>query len=341
MTQNYQSYLFNFSSSYMGGGLKRIMAYLQWFNERGGACFALNHHLKGIEKKFPANHYCFLQQSPLAKVLNYSSQFNQFVSEIGEIDLYYSYGIPLAGKLGKVNWLHIANVLPFVNARKYVSLKRSLELKLLGFLIKHSLKYADIVSAESGASLKLLNTANKKLVISVNGSDEEISLYDQLKDRNQVENIAVAVGTCQYKSMDDVYRIYTHLRETNSDLSLVIAGIKEDVPDYIKNDKQVILKGVLSQPQVCDLLKVAKYYLTATLIENSYNAASEGIFLTREAFVSDIGPHRELLQNTHYEVFDHLKTKINSLYVKHKDLKINNLKSWDQVIREMIDVSNY
>jgi glycosyltransferase involved in cell wall biosynthesis len=339
MTQNYQSYLFNFSSSYFGGGLKRILAYLRWFNERGGACFVLNHRLKGIEKTFPANRYCFLRQHPISKVLNYSRKFNLFVSEIEKINFYYSYGIPLVRNLGRINWIHIANVLPFVNSRQYVSLKRSLELQLLGFLINKSTKYADIVSAESQSSLNLLDTSHQaKLVVSVNGSDEEIAAYDK-KNTSQTENVAVAVGTCQYKSIDDVYTIYLHLRQSNPDLCLVIAGIKEDVPAYIQKDNQVILRGVLSQLQVCDLLKNAKYYITATLIENSYNAASEGIFLARESFVSDIGPHRELLKNLKHQVISNLGTQIGSLYIKQEDLNVNNLKSWDQVISEMVNIT--
>jgi len=114
-----------------------------------------------------------------------------------------------------------------------------------------------------------------QLVVSVNGSDEEITSQSD----SRLENIAVAVGTCQYyKCIDDVYKIYLHLHQSDPSLRLVIAGIAKDVPNYIQKDERVILRGVLTQLQVCELLKHAKYYLTATSIENSYNAASEGVF---------------------------------------------------------------
>ena len=126
------------------------------------------------------------------------------------------------------------------------------------------------------------------------------------------------------------------MRQSNPELQLLIAGIKEDVPDYVRKDNQVNLQGVLSQPQICELLMKAKYYLTATLIENSYNAASEGVFFARESFVSDIGPHRELLQNVNYKIINNLGTQIPSLYINHQNLNSDILKSWDHVINEMI-----
>ena len=55
-----------------------------------------------------------------------------------------------------------------------------------------------------------------------------------------------------------------------------------------------------------------------------------------ESFVSDIGPHRELLRNVKYQVIHDLNTRLPSLYVKREDLDSKNLKSWDQVIREML-----
>ncbi|EKD71510.1 MAG: hypothetical protein ACD_46C00176G0002 [uncultured bacterium] len=335
---NYKSYLFNLSYSYLGGALKRILAYLEWFDKHGGSCFALNSRLKGIEKKFPNNHYCFVRQNPTAKVFNYSSRLNQFISDIGKIDFYYSYGIPLPCKVGRVNWLHIGNVLPFVGLG-YVSFKRSLELKLLGLLIKKSMRYADIISAESEFSLSLLDRSFKdKFVVSVNGSDEEISTYKNNLFFNNIENIAVAVGTCRYKCIDDVYKIYLHLRQSNPDLRLIITGIKEDVPARVQKDNLVVLCGILPQLDVCNLLKKAKYYITTTIIENSYNAASEGAFLAKESFLSDIGPHRKLLKNVKYNVINNLNTRVPSLHVHREDMNVNNLKSWDQIIKDIIQI---
>src|SRR3990167_798876 len=200
----YGSCVFNFSSSHFGGGLKRILAYVEWFNEHGGSNFVLNEKLREIEDKFPKNKYCFLKQNPFNKILNYYKELNQFLSTIGTVEFYFSYGIPIPRKIGKVNWIHVANVLPFVNAGQYVPFKRSLELRLLGFLMRNSMKYAEVISAESEASLDLVkNNSIAKRFVSVNGNNEEIEASQQQTNMPtlEVNNIAVAVGTCQYKSM--------------------------------------------------------------------------------------------------------------------------------------------
>ena len=47
----YQNFLFNFSSSYSGGGLKRLLAFSEWFNKNGGANFIVHdNYLKRHEK---------------------------------------------------------------------------------------------------------------------------------------------------------------------------------------------------------------------------------------------------------------------------------------------------
>jgi len=217
-------------------------------------------------------------------------------------------------------------------------------MKLLGFLTRKGLRYADIISAESESSLKFFDQhLEDKFVISVNGSDDEIRIATErstLIDPLDIDNIAVAVGASRYKCIDDVYRIYIYLRKLNPELSLVIVGLKEDIPlsAELRKDKLVKLTGLLPQPQVCELLKKAKYYITATVIENSYNAASEGAYLSSEAYISDIGPHQELLKGVKFNVLDNLNTRVASLRVRREDLNINNLKSWNQVIAGMVNI---
>ncbi|MBW2660877.1 MAG: glycosyltransferase [Deltaproteobacteria bacterium] len=342
MNRSYQSFLFNFSASYGGGGLKRLMAYSSWFNEHGGASFIVNDRLKGIDKQFPVNKYLFLRQSRFSRVINYSSQLNNLIADTGAIDLYYSYGMPLPRKVSRVSWFHLSNVLPLTKEIVPLPLKRRLEMLLLGFLINSCLKYADVISAESDTSIGLFDKLlSHKLFISVNGSDDEISAYENgvgAGVNRDAENIAVAVGTYYYKCIDDVYKVYSHLLKSNPSLRLIIIGAREYIPSYVLKDHHVVAKGFLSQSEVCDLMRRSKYYITSTIIENSYNAASEGAFLARESFISDIGPHRELLKGANYERLDNLGTRVACLHVKSTDLDPRNLKSWDQVIGEMVNL---
>ena len=180
-----------------------------------------------------------------------------------------------------------------------------------------------------------------KLFVSVNGSDDEIDAYENgVGDgvNRDAEDIAVAVGTYYYKCIDDVYKVYSHLFKSNPNLRLIIIGDREYIPPYVVKDPRVVAAGVLSQAKVCDWIHRSKYYITSTIIENSYNAASEGAFLSRESFISDIGPHRELLKGTKVERLDNLGTRVAVLHAKSADLDPENLKSWDQVIGEMINL---
>ena len=43
----FEHFLFNFSSSASGGGLKRLLAYSDWFNNNGGAQFIVHSNLRG------------------------------------------------------------------------------------------------------------------------------------------------------------------------------------------------------------------------------------------------------------------------------------------------------
>lgn len=342
MNHPYLSFLFNFSSSYSGGGLKRLLAYSSWFNEHGGAAFIVNDRLYGIERQFSINKYFYLRRSRISLAINYSRQLNNIIATVGGIDLYYSYGIPLPYKAGRVNWFHLSNVLPLTKEEVPLPLKRHLEMRLLGFQVNSCLKHADVISAESNTSIELFESIfSQKLFISVNGSDDEIDFYEngiEYSVNRDAEDFAVAVGTYYYKCIDDVYKVYSHLLKSNPSLRLIIIGDREYIPPYILKDSRVVTKGVLSQPEVCELIRRSRYYITSTVIENSYNAASEGAFLASESFISDIGPHREMLKGVNVERLDNLGTRVAVLHIKSADLHPKNLKSWDQVIGEMINL---
>ena len=322
------------------------MAYSRWFNENGGASFIVNYRLDGIDDQFPVNKYFFLRQSRFSLAINYSSKLSKLIADTGEIDLYYSYGMPIRRKVSRVNWFHLSNVLPITKEIVPLPLKRRLEMRLLGFWIRKCLKYADVISAESDSSIRLFDKRlSHKLFVSVNGSDDEICAYKNgVEDgvNRDAEDIAVTVGTYSYKCIDDVYKVYAHLLKLNPNLRLIIIGDREYIPPHVLKDPRIVAKGVISQSEVFDLLRCSKYYITSTVIENASNATSEGTFLAQESFISDIGPHRELLKGAYFERIDNMGTRVSCLHVKRADLCPRNLKSWDQVIGEMIDlVTNY
>ena len=52
------TYIFNFSRSYSGGGLKRLLAFSKYFNENGGSNFIVNSKVKPHMEDF--NHINFI-----------------------------------------------------------------------------------------------------------------------------------------------------------------------------------------------------------------------------------------------------------------------------------------
>lgn len=337
MTINNEVLLFNFSASHSGGGLKRLTEYSRWFNSHCGANFIVNSNVHGIEKQFSNNNYFFWGSNRLDRLTNSTPKIKDIIKKIGQPHLYYSYGIPVTYRHGKINWFHLSNVLPIIKKKFPLPLRRKCELKLLGAITNYYVSNADIISAESKSSLNLFDERfNSKKKLSVNGSDDEINAYNNPHFNEDLKNTAICVGTYAYKAVEDSYEIYRSLLRENSSLKLIIVGNKNNLKPYICNDPQVEVTGVIPQSQVCEYLKNSKYYLSSTLIENSYNAASEGVFLANESYISDIPPHRELLSGLKFDVNNSFNTKLPVLHLKKENLHPINLKTWDQVVTEML-----
>jgi len=315
--------LFNFSSSYTGGGLKRLIAYLEWFDNNGGAHFIVNHRITDLPLDNKNNTLYYIDSSKIQKVLNNQNFLVDIARQIGtDIDLYYSYGIPVPYKVGKVNWFHLSNVFPLIEHSGHgLHLLRSIEFKWLGVLIRRNYKNAEVLSAESNYSLSLFpSNLHQNLVVSPNGSDKEIKLFEQSIDL-KINDIAVIVGTFFHKDLDNSYNIFLELQEKNSKLRLVIIGDRTMIPHKIKNDQRVDVIGKVPHDEVIALLSSAKFYINTSRVENSWNAASEGALLAQESFISDIEPHLELLDIIVREKYVHNNSP---LHLEKKSLTPND-----------------
>jgi hypothetical protein len=334
----YKNYLFNFSSSYTGGGLKRLIAYIEWFNKKGGSHFIVNEKLRGKLDDFSRNTYHYVSVTHFQKLINTQRYVDVVIKEMGKCDFYYSYNIPIKKNPAQIKWFHLSNVLPFTSMSKFnIPYRRRIELWWLGILTKQGFQYCDFVSAESRFSLQLFGLENnKKLLVSVNGSDQEIALISSFSSGSVVKNIAVIVGTYYHKNLIDSYKIYRHLKINNNELKLVIIGDIDTVPLSIKNDPQVELKGVIDHDKTINVLSNSRFYITTSKVENSWNAASEGVFLAKESFISKIPPHCELLQDSAMEPLSHLGTFHPILHVSRDNLNSDKLETWDEIITTMI-----
>ena len=154
----YKGYLFNFASAASGGGLKRLLAYSEWFHCNGGAQFIVNSKFREQLKQFKNNDIIYVAETKIERALNRQLFLKPWQNSQAQLDLYYSYNLPMKKIAAKTKWFHLSNLLPFDNHSNYQIPKvRRIELWWLGRLIRRSFKYCDIISAESLYSAELLS----------------------------------------------------------------------------------------------------------------------------------------------------------------------------------------
>ena len=324
--------IFNFSASYIGGGHKRMIEFVKYMNNYGGATFILNKNVERDVLNYNKNIYFFIKQSNISRLILGNYYLNRILSNYENIDFYYSYGIPFTKKIGKINWLHISNILPFYSHDYKIDLYQKIKFKYLKYLFDKSFKIVDYISAESNFSLSLISDFFKsKQVLSINGNDDEL-----INNVNRIrENYAVVVGTLKYKALDETLLVFQKLKENNINLQLFIIGDKNNIPKSFSLIKDIKIFGLIERNKVINILRSAKYYISNTTIENSYNAASEGVFLANESFISDIPVHRELVIHSKFNIIEIKGCKNKILHIKSENLNISILKTWFDIINDM------
>ena len=328
--------LFNFSPSRLGGGYKRLYQYAKFLDQVGGATFFIHPTCAALRDEFPHNRYVVIEQSIFARMFNDCSFLHSFMDGKPQPDFYYSYGIPIYHRLARINWFHLSNVLPLALRGIPLDFYTRIKLGLLGQRIKADLDNADVVSAESLYSLDVIGSDHAgELFLSVNGNDDEIEFFSRAVDLPKL-SIATVVGTYIYKALDDTLRVYDFLKRSEPDLRLRVIGPEKTVPSSLRNHTGVDLVGLQVPTDVITSLRQSRFYISTTHIENSYNAAAEGIYLADEAYISDIEPHRELLAGQSYQTVNIAGIDRPMLHVRRDDLTSNVLKSWAQVAEDMM-----
>src|ERR1700733_5576329 len=329
-------FLFNFAASYSTGGYKRLYEYAKWFNNNGGAWFVIHPRCSHLVAEFPNNRCFIAEQSRIERLYNDCAYLRTIEREIGQPDLYYSYGIPLYFHFGKVSWFHLSNILPLGGKAIPLSLFARLKFAFLGMKIRTGFAYADVISAESASSLRMLGAQSpERLFLSVNGSDDELA-WLRSREGTPKEDIATVVGTASYKGLDDSFRLFESLKKTDPQLKLIIIGQPNWIPRALTHKQGVVIRGIETRAAVIDWLRRTRIYISTTRTENSYNAAAEGIFFADESYISDIGPHRELLMGMPFEEVSVPGVRSPLLHVHRDRLTGANLKNWEAVVVEMI-----
>ena len=328
--------LFNFSASYSGGGYKRLHSYAKWFDAHGGAYFIIHLQSTALAAEFPRNRYFVVAPGRWARLWRDGVYLDAILATMPQPALYYSYGIALFARFGRVNWFHLSNALPVARGHVPMSLADRLKFALLGRRIRRGLVHADVIAAESECSLDMIGREyGGRLFVSSNGFDDGFAELGRA-DNETREDLAVVVGTYRYKALDDAFRVFNMLRAACPQLRLRVFGPSALAPPEMRGDAAVELVGTQPPAAVVDALRKARHYISTSRIENSSNADLEGTFLSENAWLSDIGSHREMLAGASWVAVAVPGVARRLLHVRGAELSTSGLKPWRQVIEEML-----
>lgn len=344
--KNNMVWLFNFSSSSVGGGLLRTLETVKWFDNNSGAYFILNNKIKSdvfiYNKK---NKYFFISDNKIKRIFFEGSYIPKIVEEIGQPDVYFSYGIPVFNNIGKINWFHISNALTITTNKISLRLETRIKMLILKKRIVRSLNFIDIVTGESEFSIKLLEKeASKRNLkcyydILPNGYDKSLINKILSQKKNKIDKYAVTVGTYKYKKIGITHKLFNQIRELNNLRKLIIVGPARNLPRSVVKDRSVEIKPSLSREDLLNLLYNAEYYISASQIENSSNAALEALLLCDKIVLSNIPSHNEMLRS--------FKTK--KIFLDNSNLEFDVLEninknidaiSWAEVSKKLFDIIN-
>lgn len=340
-------WLFNFSSSWVGGGLIRTIETVKWFDDNMGAYFIVNNRIKGkISKYNKINKYFFISDNKVKRLLSDGYYIPKIIEKIGRPDIYFSYGIPVYNDIGKINWFHISNALALKTEKISLPLKTRIQMLILKKRIIKSIKNTDIATGESEFSISLLKEESSKKNLNCyydvlpNGYD--ISGIKKIvnKKREVLSKYATTIGTYRYKQIKVALKLFHQIKYANNLRKFIIVGPINNIPKSVIKDEFVEIKPNLSRKDILNLIYNAEYYISASQIENSSNAALEAILLSKNIILSSIPSHNEMLRN--------FKTK--KLILNNSELEFNTLEnsrnskidaiSWVEVSKKLFDIIN-
>jgi hypothetical protein len=306
--------LFDFSSSPVGGGLRRLEAYAEYFSRSSLKTHFFVHdqalNRNSIQRLVPTT---LVHKTSASKLLLRNRYFSEIT--VGAKWL-YSYGIPIKRGLAERNWLHISNVLPFFLFHATVDPSLFSKNLILLMQFRANCRNNDIISAESNFSVERyvkLTGWNGKSMILKNG------LHEVDSEPEPKQPYAVAVGTLSYKRIDLTYQLFQGLKTSLGLKKLLIVGDSTRVPEVIRTAFDVEVQGFLPDAEMQSTLKRASYFFSTSEVENSSCAVLEGLQLTQKAVLSNIPSHLEMLRkdvalNLPYRGIDYLivdQTNVN------------------------------
>lgn len=323
--------IFDFSSSPIGGSFRRIEAYAFFFSNSNIKTLFLLHPqvAERLNNKYQIEIE-IIKKNFLGKFFSRNLYLNKYE---GKCRWLFSYGIPITNPVGKYNWFHISNILPFSNSK--ISLSSFVRLKslMLYFYILRSKSYLDIVSAESYFSINLAKKIfNEKILIHLNNGFSKDSLITNQKVNKKY---AICVGTAKYKRIDISFNLFLTIKEEYNIKELLILGSEKEIPSFIRNSNLVKVINKVEDNEYFSLLSNSSLFISTSEIENSSVAMMEALQFSKRLILSNIPSHSEIY------IAEPDKLKINGkeyliINNSNNDVLIKYFSDWNDIISKML-----
>jgi len=322
--------IFDFSSSPVRGGLRRLVAYLEYFSVSSIRALFLVNPNAGIDREKYNVEIEAITQSVAKNALLCSDYLEKYR---GKTRWFFSYGIPIARPIGKFNWLHISNVLPFSLGQ--CSLEIELFFKMIIRSAQYSLysKKADMVSAESKNSILLYKRSTGYCGPTSVLYNSTLSVPKDAK--TEKGDYAIALGTTKYKRIDSTYDVFRAYGAEMGIHELWIVGNARKVGRSARSDPRVRIIDFIPEVELVSILSRALYFISTAEVENSSTAALEGLLITKRAILSMIPPVLEMIDVTQAM---NLICKGREYIVINEESQVKDIAyiPWRQGIEEML-----
>tara|TARA_B100000029_G_scaffold511989_1_gene607423 strand:+ start:895 stop:1959 length:1065 start_codon:yes stop_codon:yes gene_type:complete len=346
MTQQKRTWLFNFASSFSGGGLRRLIETAKYFDTNGGATFIINKKSEQFLQQYSKNNIFFtVQPNKILRLLKDGYYLKKILRKAKTPEIYFSYGLPIFFDVAKINWFHVSNALSLTTKGINLPFLKKLEMQVLRNKILRSLEYADIISAESEFTLNLIKARAESRNLSIfrsilpNGFNHS-ELSSISKPQECKDLYSITIGSYKYKRLELAYDIYNLLKQDEPRLNrFIIVGNKSDLSKRLSNNNEVAVYDIQERERLIKLISGAEYYISASQIENSSIAALEGLILAKKTIVSDIPSHYEMLK--HFQCDEIIDPKTGTKFLIPNVVEKNKLKSfptWDKAIYQLNDI---
>lgn len=332
--------VFDFSSSPVGGSLRRLHAYATFFSKSElKVKFLLHPKAFSVVKNITNLDFEIIYKNTLSKIFLYTKYLKKYEKFC---KWYFSYGMPVAKNIGNKNWLHISNVLPFTNISITISFFHKLKILLQKYYFNKFSINVDIVSAESRFTLEQYQIlcGDNIFILMPNGLNPIRKTGKNLINLpSKGVRYAIAVGTASYKRIDKTIMLYREIKHRDSLELIILIGQKSAAVKEDKEYSDIKLFSNLSDEEYFFLLKNAAIFISTSEIENSSCAVLEASLLVETCYLSDIPSHRELIEEGFI-----IENHSNEILKIKKSASIDALISqhdWDDTIKRMLKIMNF